>query len=54
MAVKAGNDLICTRDFREQIPAVMDAVKKGIISEKQINRSVKRIIDWKISLGLIK
>ena len=54
MAVKAGNDFICTRDFRKQIPAVMDAVKKGIISEKQINRSVKRIIDWKISLGLIK
>ncbi|HPR24489.1 MAG TPA: glycoside hydrolase family 3 N-terminal domain-containing protein [Bacillota bacterium] len=54
MAVKAGNDLICTRDFREQIPAVTDAVKKGVISEKQINRSVKRIIDWKISLGLIK
>ncbi|GFI61530.1 beta-hexosaminidase [Clostridiales bacterium] len=52
-AVKAGNDLLCCTDYKEQIPAVINAVKAGEISEEAINQSVKRIIQLKLNLGLI-
>lgn len=53
-AVKAGNDLLCTYAYKEQIPAVVKAVKNGEISEKQITDSVIRILQWKDDLGLLK
>lgn len=53
-AVKAGNDLLCCTDYYVQIPAVIDAVKRGEIKESQIDKSVKRILDTKIKLGLIE
>ena len=52
-AVLAGNDLICTTDFETQIPAVIEAVKNGTISESTINASVKRILNLKSELNLI-
>lgn len=52
-AVLAGNDLLISSDFVEQYNAVLSAVRSGIISEEQIRASVIRIINWKISLGLI-
>ncbi|MEG0829444.1 MAG: glycoside hydrolase family 3 N-terminal domain-containing protein [Anaerovoracaceae bacterium] len=51
-AVKAGNDLLCIRDYKSGIPAVIDKVKSGEISKKQIDDSVRRIFKWKVSLGL--
>ncbi len=53
-AVIAGNDLLCCTDFTEQIPAVIEAVKRGIISEERIDESVKRILTYKKELGIIK
>lgn len=53
-AILAGNDLICTTDFETQIPAVINAVKNGTISQEQINESVYRIIKLKSSLGLLE
>ena len=53
MAILAGNDLICTTDFENQIPAVIKAVEEGIISVEQINDSVRRILTLKEDLGLI-
>lgn len=53
LAIQAGNDLLCCTDYEVQIPAVIDSVKKGQISEEQINESVKRILKLKRSLGLI-
>lgn len=53
-AVKAGNDMLCCTDFEVQIPAVIEAVKNGDISEQRINESVLRILKLKISLGIIK
>ena len=53
-AILAGNDLLCTWDYQDQLPAVIQAVKKGRISEKQIDASVLRILKWKESLGLLK
>ena len=52
-AVLAGNDLICTTDFETQIPAVIETVKNGTISESEINASVKRILNLKSELNLI-
>lgn len=52
-AIKAGNDFLCTAQYRVQIPAVINAVKNGEISEARINESVRRILEWKRKLGLI-
>lgn len=53
LAVQAGNDLLCCRDFEVQIPAVLDAVRAGEISESRIDESVLRILELKIDLGMI-
>lgn len=53
MAVNAGNDMLCCTNYKEQIPAVIEAVKNGQISEERIDESVMRILELKISLGLI-
>ncbi|MDO5415900.1 MAG: glycoside hydrolase family 3 N-terminal domain-containing protein [Lachnospiraceae bacterium] len=52
-AVQAGNDLLCCTDFEIQIPAVLEAVKHGAITEERIEESVLRILELKISLGII-
>lgn len=54
MAVQAGNDLLIATDYDVQLPAVITAVKSHKISEKRINESVQRILEWKLSLGIIK
>ncbi len=51
-AVKAGNDLLCVTDYKTQVPAVIEAVKSGEISEERIDSSVKRIIQMKLDLGI--
>ena len=52
MAVKAGNDMLCCTNYREQIPAVIAAVQNGDITEERIDESVLRILRWKQTLGL--
>ena len=52
-AVQAGNDMLCCTNFWEQIPAAINAVNSGQISEERINESVLRILRLKISLGII-
>ena len=53
-AIQAGNDLLCTSRYAEQIPAVIQAVRDGKISEEQITDSVLRILRWKEKLNLLK
>lgn len=53
LAVQAGNDLLCCTDFEEQIPAVLEAVKQGALKEETIDDSVLRILEMKLSLGLL-
>ena len=53
LAVLAGNDLLCTTDYVQQYPAVLEAVESGRIPMEQLNASVERILRWKQSLGLI-
>lgn len=53
LAVKAGNDMIMSADYVKGIPAIAKAVKSGQISQKQINASVKRILQMKNKLHLL-
>lgn len=53
MAVEAGNDMLLSTYYEEQYNAVLDAVKNGDISINRIEQSVRRIIRWKMKLGLM-
>lgn len=52
-AVLAGNDMLASSDFENQIPAVVNAVMEGRIAGERLDESVKRILAWKLALGLI-
>ena len=52
-AVMAGNDMLCTGNYKEQSAAVIAAVKNDEISEERIDASVRRILTWKRSLSLL-
>lgn len=53
-AILAGNDLICSGIAETELEAVIHAIKSGIISEKQIDESVLRILRWKLKMGIIE
>ncbi len=52
-AVLAGNDMILATDYQVQYEAVLEAVKTGEIKEEQLDESVKRVLRWKHTLGLL-
>lgn len=54
VAILAGNDMLLSTNYQLQYNAVLTAVKNGEITEERINESVKRILRWKYSLGLIQ
>ena len=54
LAVQAGNDLVVTTDFTEQIPLVIQAVEEGKIDEAVIDAAVTRVLGWKYDLGLLR
>ena len=51
-AALAGNDLICCADYEQSAAALVAAVNDGTLDEAQIDASVLRILNWKLSLGL--
>lgn len=53
-AIVAGNDLLLTDDYSGQYSAIIDAINSGEITEERIEESVKRILEWKCRLGLLK
>lgn len=54
-AVKAGNDMILIpQDLDGAVNGILQAVKSGEISQKQIDASVLKILKYKASLGLHK
>ena len=53
LAILAGNDLLCSSEYPIQYPAVLEAVQSGRISEEHLERSVRRVLEWKKELGLI-
>ena len=53
LPIMAGNDILCTSEYKEQYEAVLQAVKDNKISIEQIDESVLRILRWKLQLGII-
>ena len=53
LAVQAGATLLCSTDFDTQIPAVLEAVRDGRISEAAIDDAAYRNLSWKLQLGLL-
>lgn len=51
-AILAGNDLVMTSHYSEQIPYVLTAIKSGELTETQVDQSVKRVLKWKYDLGI--
>lgn len=53
LAVLAGNDLLCSTDYRTQYDAVYAAVLEGRIDIDTLNTAVRNVLEWKMELGLI-
>lgn len=53
LAVLAGNDLLCSTEYKVQYDAVLEAVKSGRIPEQRINEAVGRILKWKVQIGIL-
>ena len=54
MALQAGNDMVVTTDYRTQIPAVIDAVNRGDLTEEVINEACLRVLRCKERYALLK
>jgi beta-glucosidase len=48
VAVKAGTDLTCGNEYR----SLVDAVKQGLITEEEVNRSLERLFKARFQLGM--
>lgn len=53
-AILAGNDMILSTSYDVQYQAVLDAVYDGLITEERLDASVRRILGWKYSLGIME
>lgn len=51
-AIQSGADIALTGN-KADVPAVINAVKSGMISEARVDESVERVLCWKIEHGLI-
>ncbi len=54
LAVLAGNDLLCSTEYAKQYQAVLKAVQDGRIPMDMLDTAAKRVIGWKLNLGLIQ
>ena len=52
--VLSDNDLLCCSTYDRQVPAVLDAVADGTIPEARIDQSVRRILEMKTRMGILK
>lgn len=53
LAVLAGNDLLCSTEYRTQYAAVLEACQQGRIPEAALNSAVEHVLRWKQQLGLL-
>lgn len=53
IAIESGNDMITTSNLAEQYEALLEAVQSGRINEARLDRSVLRVLEYKVSLGII-
>jgi beta-N-acetylhexosaminidase len=53
LAVLAGNDMLISSDYQNQIPQVLAAVEDGTIPLDTLDTACARVLRAKIQLGLI-
>lgn len=53
-AVLSGNDLLCCSTYDKQVPAVREAVADGTIPPERIEQSVRRVLELKLRMGIIR
>lgn len=53
MAVRSGNDLLCSTEYPVQYEAVLAAVEDGRIPMDTLNSAVYRVLKWKFDLNLL-
>ncbi len=53
LAVLAGNDLLCSTEYMLQYEAVLAAVLEGRIDIDTLNNAVRRVLQWKMDLGIL-
>jgi len=53
-AIQAGNDLLLTGSYRNELRQIKEAVEAGEITEARLDESVMRILKWKLKLGVIE
>lgn len=53
MAILAGNDIICTSGYTNEVNIILKSVQDKVITEERINESVMRILALKAKIGLI-
>ncbi len=53
LALLAGNDMLVTTDFQEQIPQILQALEDDVIPQELLDRAVERVLGWKYDLGLL-
>ncbi len=52
-ALKAGNDLLLVpRRIKEEVEAILDAVKRGDLKEADVERKCRKVLTYKYALGL--
>ena len=54
LALQAGNSMIVTTDFEQQIGEVLAAVENGKLSTEIIDKAVRYVLNWKYDLGLLQ
>ncbi len=52
-AILSGNDLVMTSHYQEQIPFILEEMKKNDALKNRVDESVTRVIKWKYELGLL-
>lgn len=52
--LKAGVDMPMTPQPEKDIPVVMEALNNGTLSESRIEESCRRVLCWKIDMGMIE
>lgn len=52
-AILSGNDLVMTSHYQEQIPFILEEMKKNDELKNRVDESVTRVIKWKYELGLL-
>lgn len=53
-AVAAGNDMIFSADFAVSQKGILNAIEEGTVTEEQLDRSVKRVLQMKLEHNLLQ